>query len=135
LANDEGLMGWWGWFVVRKGDEPRLIGVVGTKGPPDSNGIVEVSYGMISSEQQKGYATEATLALMKWVSRDSRTRTIVADTLPHLEASIAVMRKCGLSPWGEGSEPGTIRYGMAKESLQQHNRFRGADPHPPQPST
>jgi len=70
-------------------------------------------YGIVASHQGKGYATEATQALLDWVCRDPRTRRIIAETLPRLGASIAVMEKCGMSFLGEGSEPGAIRYGRA----------------------
>lgn len=127
LAKDPSVVGWWGWFVLARGSDPRLIGSVGTKGPPDSNGVVEVSYGIIASEQRKGHATEATLALIQWASRDSRTRRIVAETYPHLAASIGVMKKCGLSPCGDGSEPGTIRYGSGIDNLQHVRVLRAPD--------
>jgi RimJ/RimL family protein N-acetyltransferase len=114
LRKDPSLLGWWGWFVVLRDPEPLLIGAASPKGPPDEQGVVEVSYGIVASQQGKGDATEATRALIEWVERDPRTRTIVAETLPPLAASIAVMKKCGLSPLGEGSEPGTIRYGRPR---------------------
>jgi [ribosomal protein S5]-alanine N-acetyltransferase len=106
------LEGWWGWWVLLQGSWPTLIGVVSPKGPPDREGTVEVSYGIIDSQQGEGFATEATRALMEWVKQDPRVRRIVAETLPSLAASIAVMEKCGMSFLGEGSEPGTIRYGL-----------------------
>jgi ribosomal-protein-alanine N-acetyltransferase len=111
LGKHPDLIGWWGWFVLLQGPEPLLIGAVSPKGPPDPEGTVEVSYGIVGSHQGKGYATEATLGLIEWIERDPRVRKIVAETLTHLAASIAVMQKCGLALIGEGSEPGTIRYG------------------------
>jgi len=71
-----------------------------------------VSYGIIDSHQGEGYATEATQALLEWVKWDPRVLRIVAETFPAMAASIAVMEKCGMSFLGEGSESGTIRYGM-----------------------
>jgi len=114
LRQDPALKGWWGWWVFRRDPERLLIGAVSPKGPPDPNGTVEVSYGIVAAEQGKGYATEATRALIDWVERDPRTRTIVAETLPRLGASIAVMRKCGLRHLGPGSEEGTLRYGRPR---------------------
>jgi len=112
LQRDASLQGWWGWWVLLRRPS-TLIGVVSPKGPPDREGTVEVSYGIVASHQGKGYATEATQALLDWVCRDPRTRRIIAETLPRLGASIAVMEKCGMSFLGEGSEPGAIRYGRA----------------------
>lgn len=112
LQRDPGLVGWWGWWVVLHGPPPVLIGAVSPKGPPDREGNVEVAYAIVASHQGQGYATEATLALMEWVTQDPRVRRIVAETLPNLGASIAVMEKCGMTFLGEGSEAGAIRYGI-----------------------
>ena len=111
LTDDPTLVGWWGWFVLLKSGPAMLIGAVSPKGPPDSEGTVEVSYGIVASCQGRGYATEVTTALMEWVKRHPRTRRIIAETFPDMAASIAVMRKCGLSFIGAGSEAGTVRYG------------------------
>jgi len=116
LRKDPTLTGWWCWWVLLRAPERVLIGTVSPKGPPDPDGAVEVSYGIVASEQGKGYATEATQALIGWVERDPRTRTIVAETLPQLGASIAVMRKCGLTYQGPGSEAGSIRYGRPRRA-------------------
>src|SRR5262245_46043960 len=111
LEQDPSLVGWWGWWVILQQPRPTLIGVVSPKGPPDRAGTVEISYGIVGSHQGRGYATEAAKALVEWVCRDPRTRKIVAETLPRLGASIAIMEKIGMSFLGEGSEPGAIRYG------------------------
>jgi len=110
LQQNPTLAGWWGWWVLLKQPRPTLIGAVSPKGPPDGEGTVEISYGIVGSQQGNGYGTEATKALVEWVCRDPRTRKIVAETLPRLAASIAVMEKIGMSFLGEGSEPGAIRY-------------------------
>jgi [ribosomal protein S5]-alanine N-acetyltransferase len=112
LKRDPSLVGWWGWWVVLPEPAPVLIGAVSTKGPPDGEGTVEVSYGIVDSHQGKGYATEAVAALVKWVRENGPVKRIVAETYPHLAASIAVMEKCGMSFLGEGSEPGTVRYAL-----------------------
>lgn len=117
LRKDPALVGWWGWFVILKGAAPVLVGAVSPKGPPDPAGSLEVAYGIVASHERRGYATEATRALIRWALKDARVREVVAETLPGLEASIAVMRKCGLTFRGEGAEPGTIRYGAAARDL------------------
>jgi [ribosomal protein S5]-alanine N-acetyltransferase len=95
--------------------QPRLtlIGAVSPKGPPSPDGTVEILYGIVGSQAGKGYATEATRALLEWVCKDPRTRRVVAETMATRAASIAVMEKCGLSFLGEGSVPGAIRYVLA----------------------
>lgn len=93
-------------------------GRISPKGPPGPEGTVEIAYGIVASRQRKGFATEATLSLMEWIARDPRVRNIIAETFPHLEASIAVMKRCGLAAMGPGSEPGTIRYGATVDDLR-----------------
>jgi RimJ/RimL family protein N-acetyltransferase len=92
--------------------QPRLtlIGAVSPKGPPSRDGTVEIVYGIVDSQAGQGYATEATRALLDWVSRDPRTHRIIAETQSSRTASIAVMEKCGMAFLGEGSVPGAIRY-------------------------
>ena len=74
---------------------------------------MKLSYCIVGAQQGKGYATEAVKALLDWVGRDRRTRRVVGETSPGQAASIAVMEKCGMAFVGEGSEPGTIRYGLS----------------------
>ena len=118
LKADPALAGWWGWFVILK-ERPSLIGSVSPKGPPNAAGDVEIAYAVVASQERKGYATEASLALMRWTAQDSRTKRIVAETLPELAGSIAVMKKCGLAFLGEGSETGAIRYGADVDDLRR----------------
>ncbi|GEM_PF-91174 len=113
LLADPKLLGWWGWFVVRsEGEDRTLVGIVSPKGPPNDAGVVEVGYSTVREHEGRGYATEATGALLEWIRRDPRVQGVVAETLPHLGASLAVMRKLGMVPLGEGSEPGVVRYGI-----------------------
>lgn len=92
---------------------PTLIGWVGPKAPPDGEGNVEIAFGVVPSHEERGYATEATKALLDWIERDPRTRRIVAETPLGKAASHAVLEKCGLSFLGEGAHPGTIRFGRS----------------------
>src|SRR5215207_8516016 len=50
---------WWLHFVVltRGPSGPLLIGSAGYKGPPSSEGLVEVGYGIVRDHQRRGYAS------------------------------------------------------------------------------
>lgn len=106
----------WGMFyiVLLDGQGGTVIGTVGYKGPPDDDGVVEVGYGLLDEYQRKGYATEATRALINRAFSDDRVQEIVAETLPHLNASIAVMQRCGMVFKGDGSEAGVIRFHLPR---------------------
>jgi ribosomal-protein-alanine N-acetyltransferase len=99
----------WGlyWVVLR---EPRtLIGTAGYKGGP-MNGVVELGYGIVAEHQRRGYATEATRALVDHAFSKGEVTAVIAETLPDLVQSIGVLEKCRFRFIGDGSEPGVIRY-------------------------
>jgi RimJ/RimL family protein N-acetyltransferase len=114
LAGDPGLAGWLVWYAVQI-DPPVLVGTVGLGGPPDGEGTVELGYSMVERFQRKGYASEAVGALIDWAFSNEEVRRIRAHTFPNLQASIRVMERNGLSFVGDGKEPGTIRFELARK--------------------
>ncbi len=117
LEQDASLVGWLFWYVILRA-EGRLIGTVGLKGPPE-DGRCDVGYGILDRWQGRGYATEATGALIDWVLTDSRVDRIVAETLPGLGASIKVMEKLGFrfvsdSATGHEGEERVIQYELRR---------------------
>jgi GNAT superfamily N-acetyltransferase len=51
------------WFIVRRADG-RIVGDLGTHGPPDSAGCVEIGYALALSARGKGIGTAAIAALV-----------------------------------------------------------------------
>ena len=70
-----------GFGVIHKTDS-MLIGMGGFPGPPDSNGVVEIAYGIAPTYQGNGYATEVAMTLVDFASRDARVKTIARIRLP-----------------------------------------------------
>ena len=64
---------------------------------------------------RRGYATEAARAVIAWVFFHSDASAIVAVARAENAASIAVMRRCGMTLRGAGEEPGTVRYALTRE--------------------
>lgn len=119
LNHDPEHAGWWMWYIILAGDDDSrrtLIGTVGYKGPPDENGMIEVGYGILPEFLCKGYATEATKALIERAFAIDEVTRAIAETLPELAPSIRVMEKCGMQFVGEGSEDGVIRYEVTREA-------------------
>lgn len=116
---------WWLHFVVLRGAEPAriLIGSAGYKGPPSADGTVEVGYGIVRDHQRRGYASEAVRGLLAHAFAVPAVRRVIAETLPELAASIAVLGKCGFRLIGEGSEPGVIRFELTRA---EYTTGRGA---------
>jgi [ribosomal protein S5]-alanine N-acetyltransferase len=93
-----------GFAVIHRLDN-LLIGICGFPGPPDSDGIAEIAYGIAPAYQGRGYATEAASALIDFATSDNRVRTIRAHTLPEKNASTRVLEKCGLKKIGDAVDP------------------------------
>lgn len=118
VVEDPSQADWWLYFVVgtEGAAEGIVLGTAGYKGAPGSDGTVEVGYSIVSEHRRRGFATEAVERLLDRAFRVEGVRRAIAETLPELAPSIGVLRKLGFEPEGEGSEPGVIRYTLARES-------------------
>jgi [ribosomal protein S5]-alanine N-acetyltransferase len=81
------------------------VGQCGFKGPPDTNGVVEIAYGVASEQEGKGYATEAALALIAYAFSIEQVKLVRAHTLPASNASKRVLAKCGFQFVGDINDP------------------------------
>ena len=93
-----------GFFLVQR-EHRLIIGTAGFKGPPGTEGTVEIAYGIVPAFEGQGYATEAAGALVGFALADEQVRTVRAHTLPEANASSSVLRKCGFLYVGEVVEP------------------------------
>ena len=64
----------------------------------------------MAAHRRRGYASEATQALVARASSERGVRRIIAQTYPDLVASIGVLEKSGFRFDGPGEEAGTVRY-------------------------
>jgi ribosomal-protein-alanine N-acetyltransferase len=117
LAEHPEEVAWSLYYVVKLSAEssnvPGVVGVVGFKGSPDSDGVVEIGYGVVPKHRRVGLASEAVRALLARAFADPRVTTVIAHTLPELTASIGVLRTTGFAYDGAGNdphEPTAIRY-------------------------
>ena len=92
-------------FAIIQPEARLVIGSCGFKGPPDSAGMVEIAYGIAPAYQERGYATEAAMALIDFARANESVRVIHAHTLPTPNASTRVITKCGFEFKGEVIEP------------------------------
>ena len=107
---------WRSYYIALKQDcttqvrsHITLVGIAGFKSAPDANGVVEVGYSVLQTYQRQGIASEAVDALIA-LAKASGAKTVAAETYPELVASLGVMRRCGMTYEGVGSETGTVRY-------------------------
>jgi [ribosomal protein S5]-alanine N-acetyltransferase len=107
-------VGWHRYVLLPEGDTLTMIGTLGShpKGPNEA----EIGYGILEPWQNKGYATEATRALLNHLFQLGLQR-IRAQTFPHLTPSLRVMQKCGMQSAGPGEEEGAISYAIEREEF------------------
>ena len=117
----------YGFSLVQRGIK-TMVGKSGFKGPPTPDGVVEIAYGIFAEHQGKGYATEATQALV-WIALNSgQVRIVRAHTLPESNASMPVLIKCGFRKIGEVIDPKTALYGDGREGLNPPERGERVSP-------
>lgn len=107
--------GWSSWYLIHtapSGDE--LVGICGFKGRPDSSGSAEIGYSILTQFRNRGFASEAVDRLVRWAFSHHNVVEVSAETLPHLQPSIRVMKKNGFVHMGDGSERGVVRYAVAR---------------------
>lgn len=92
-------------FSVVMHDTGTVVGTCGFKGPPDSDGMVEIAYGIDSAHQNNGYATEAAAALVRFALASGNVRVVRAHTMDRTGASARVLTKCDFRPLGQVVEP------------------------------
>ena len=109
--------GWLLYYFAEKSVPVRtLVGCGGYKGPP-LDGTLEIGYSILEQYRRRGYASEATQALVDRAFADPGVERVIAETLPGLDPSIGVMLKCGFAPADEeASGAGILRYVLARDA-------------------
>lgn len=90
-----------------------LSGSVGACGLPDSDSKIVIGYSLLDQFHGKGYASKALRGFLDWAKREPSLRRVVADTFPHLTASIRVLEKNGFVRSGAGTDEGSIRFELS----------------------
>jgi RimJ/RimL family protein N-acetyltransferase len=109
-------VGWHAWYwIARDQDEPVLVGSGGFRGPP-SEGRVEIGYGTLEIFFGRGYATEATRALVEQAFADPRVLEWVAECDAGNLASKRVLEKCEFVEIQSDARDATCRYRRGRTS-------------------
>ncbi|HXI22171.1 MAG TPA: GNAT family N-acetyltransferase [Gemmatimonadales bacterium] len=95
LLADPGSLGWWTWLAVER-DNRFVTGALGFGGPPDQEGSVMIGYATYPGSDRRGYATEATLALVDWALAQPGVRQVCASIPPGNTAARRVAEKVGM---------------------------------------
>jgi RimJ/RimL family protein N-acetyltransferase len=89
------------WMIAVDGE---VVGLCGCKSPPNSEGVVEIGYGVAAARRGLGYATRAVAALLEAVAQDTSVRCVVAETSVANVASQRVLESNGFVRAGERTD-------------------------------
>jgi len=95
---------WGSLFFV----EPRaraLVGLGGFKGPPSSDGIVEIGYAIAPAFQGRGLATDAVAQMVQRAFEVPSVQAVDAHTLGRANPSTRVLEKSEFRRIGEAIDP------------------------------
>ena len=105
----------WRIRLIIERSSNTVIGSINLKGAPDSEGDVEVGWGLNEGYRGQGYATEAAAAVIRWAFEQPGVRSISATVPDDNDASQRVARRLGLTRtaiirrnrplWKLGSKP------------------------------
>jgi ribosomal-protein-alanine N-acetyltransferase len=74
---------------------------------------LRIGYSVLPEWRRRGYTTEALRAVIAEARKSGAYDRLTADTFPHLDPSIGVLKKCGFHLAGPGEEEGTITFVLA----------------------
>ena len=96
-------------YLVTRRSDGCVVGDCGFHQLPDSEGVVEIGYGIADSARDRGYATEAVEALIGFALLQQGVRRVTAETTAANPASRRVLEKAGLRLLGE--HDGLLNFG------------------------
>jgi RimJ/RimL family protein N-acetyltransferase len=71
----------WRIRVIVDRSSKTVVGSINLKGPPSTTGDVEIGWGLFENVRGRGYATEASAAVIKWAEQQPGVSSISA-TIP-----------------------------------------------------
>lgn len=95
LRAEPATLGWWTWLTVDK-TTGQVTGALGFGGPPDAEGGVMIGYATYPGAAQRGYASEATRALLDWALAHPNVKRVCASIPPENTAARRVAEKVGM---------------------------------------
>jgi RimJ/RimL family protein N-acetyltransferase len=85
---------WLTYWLIVIAETRTGCGLIGFKACPDENGVTEIGYGIDSAFQNKGYMTEAVLALVQWALSHPFCKAVTATEVQN-PASRRLLEKIG----------------------------------------
>jgi RimJ/RimL family protein N-acetyltransferase len=88
-------LGWWTWLTVDRATQ-HVTGALGFGGPPDQEGAVMIGYATYPGADHRGFATEATRALVEWALGQPGVDRVCASIPPDNVPARRVAERVGM---------------------------------------
>lgn len=105
------------WQIVLK-SENKTIGSTCFKNLPDTDGSIEIGYGIYAPYWNQGYMSEALKALCKWVFTHEGVQSVIAETEKDNIASQCVLQKCKMKQFKESAN--RIWWKLNKRTMEKN---------------
>lgn len=90
------------WMIVTGGE---VVGLCSFKNPPNSDGEVEIGYGVAESRRERGHASLAIAELLEIAEQNEAIHSVVAETTTENIASQRVLERNGFAKEGKRIDP------------------------------
>ena len=104
------------WLIVGRADG-RILGDLGTHGPPDGEGCVEIGYSLAPSARGKGIGTAAVAALVRRLGGVPGIRRVTAVTGAENTPSRRLLERQGFRITGTLPDTDEVRYALRLRQL------------------
>jgi len=104
------------WLIVGRADG-RILGDLGTHGPPDGEGCVEIGYSLAPSARGKGIGTAAVAALVRRLAGVPGIRRVTAVTGAENTPSRRLLERQGFRITGTLPDIDEVRYALRLRQL------------------
>lgn len=89
------------WLVAEDG---IVVGELGTKGPPDEQGRVEIGYGLAAPSRGRGLGTRAVSILVDWLLARDDVQCVIAHVNPENTPSARLLLRLGFHRAGTAGD-------------------------------
>jgi len=117
MEGGKDVVGWYGWYAVRRGNKnevPLIVGAGGYFGSPSDEGDVEIGFSVMPSCRGMGYATEIAGGLIRHAFTYDNIKRVIAHISPENISSRKVLEKCGFSYISRDEESGNDLFEILK---------------------
>ncbi len=92
-------LGWWAWVIVVRATK-EAAGILGLAGRTDDDSAVVLGYTIYPAFERRGYATEASQAMVSWALDQPSVSRVRATIPPDHTPSLRVANKLGMRQVG-----------------------------------